>query len=85
MRCCGQIGGCLVKQEQAEAKTNVDKRIEFISSELFVLSLSLPLQRLISKENSGKVEAQIKVFNEQMEQTKMEVSVPSLSLCYRRD
>ena len=35
------IGPVLVKQDQAEAKANVEKRLEFITSEMCVLSCSL--------------------------------------------
>lgn len=38
MRFLLQIGGCLIQQDQIEAKANVDKRIDFISSELYVCS-----------------------------------------------
>ncbi len=36
------IGPVLVKQDQVEAKTNVDKRIEFIKGEMYVLHNHLP-------------------------------------------
>lgn len=35
--CISQIGGCLIQQDQAEAKANVDKRLDFITSELSVV------------------------------------------------
>ena len=33
-----QIGPVLVKQDQSEAKSNVDTRLEFITGEMFVIS-----------------------------------------------
>lgn len=37
------IGPVLVKQDQVEAKTNVDKRIEFIKGEMYVRAASFQL------------------------------------------
>jgi len=42
------IGPCLVKQEEGEAKANVDKRLEFISAEINRIETTL-------KELSGRV------------------------------
>jgi prefoldin beta subunit len=36
------IGPALVPQDQNEAKSNVEKRLEFIRSEMYVLSILLP-------------------------------------------
>ena len=66
------IGPVLVKQDQAEAKSNVNTRLEFISSEMsgFPISTHLGLTKLLC---SRRVEGQIKDIEEKQEKKKAEV------------
>ena len=51
------IGPVLVKQDQTEAKTNVDKRLEFIRSEMyddFVFLCMFSLYKLCCSQKTGR-------------------------------
>merc|ERR1739843_49085 len=59
------VGGCLVKQDPTEAKSNVDKRIEFINSEL--KKVDAKLKSLEEKTEAKKMEC-VKLQGEIQEQ-----------------
>ena len=68
----------LVKQDQAEAKSNVDKRLGFIKSEMYVAtaeSMGKPVSHIIldTNVNSQRVENQIKDITEKSEKRRAEV------------
>ena len=72
------IGPVLVKQDQAEAKSNVDKRLGFIKSEMYVTtaeSMGKPVSHIIldTNVNSQRVENQIKDITEKSEKRRAEV------------
>jgi len=62
-----QMGPVLVKQDQVEAKANVDKRLEFIAGEMCVTAL---IDQLIV---SKRVEAKLKDLTERLDATRMEL------------
>jgi len=71
------IGPVLVKQDQAEAKSNVNTRLDFIRSEMSGFpSISTNLELTISP-CSRRVEGQIKDIEERQEKKKAEVSFHS--------
>ena len=72
------IGPVLVKQDQAEAKSNVDKRLGFIKSEMCVTTAEImgkPVSHIIldTNVNSQRVENQIKDITEKSEKRRAEV------------
>ena len=74
------VGPVLVKQEQAEAKSNVDKRLEFIKGEMcvyykihFQRILLTTLRRIVI--SSKRVETQIKDLGEKADKKKSEVRI----------
>lgn len=79
------IGPVLVKQDQAEAKANVDKRLEFIKSEMYVtvLLLASACYSHRSAEYSLRVENQIKDITEKSEKRRAEVCWSYASPCIR--
>lgn len=67
------MGPVLMKQDQAEAKSNVETRLDFIRSEMLVfLRNSHPI--LKSSSLSKRVETQLKDIGEKQEKKKLEVS-----------
>ncbi len=69
----------LVKQDQAEAKQNVNTRLDFIRSEMCV---ARPLHILLhshSTRRSKRVENQLKELGEKAEKKKLEVRTRSAS------
>jgi len=67
------IGTVLVKQDQAEAKSNVNTRLEFIRSEMFGFSSDPIKSKLTNKPCSRRVEGQIKDIEQNQEKKKGEV------------
>jgi len=68
------IGTVLVKQDQAEAKSNVNTRLDFIRSEMFGFSSDPTKSELTNKPCSRRVEGQIKEIEQGQEKKKGEVS-----------
>jgi hypothetical protein len=68
------IGPVLVKQDQAEAKSNVNTRLDFIRSEMSGFSPNSTSSELINKPCSQRVEGQIKDVEQKQEKKKAEVS-----------
>lgn len=67
------MGPVLVKQDQAEAKSNVETRLDFIRSEMLVfLCNNHPILKSFSL--SKRVETQLKDIGEKQEKKKLEVS-----------
>ncbi|KZT68518.1 hypothetical protein DAEQUDRAFT_766325 [Daedalea quercina L-15889] len=75
------VGPVLVKQDQAEAKTTVDKRLEFIASDMCVswlpsdessLTVHAPSSR-VRPPNSKRIEGQIKDLEEKADKKKLEL------------
>lgn len=62
----------LVKQDKSEAVMNVDKRLEFINSEMYVLHYVLLLE-LRANPNSARIEKQISDIQGKQERKKMEI------------
>jgi len=68
------VGPVLVKQDQAEAKANVDKRLEFIRGETSVLGLPPnPLMTLTRSPHRKRIEAQLQDIEQRSEKKKLEV------------
>ncbi len=69
------IGPILVKQEQAEAKSNVETRLEFIRGDMYVRLLTRPaVDAHPLFDHSKRVEAQLKDLDEKSYKKKLEVS-----------
>lgn len=68
------IGPVLVKQDQAEAKSNVNTRLDFIRSEMSGFSPNSTSSELTNKPCSQRVEGQIKDVEQKQEKKKAEVS-----------
>ena len=71
------IGPVLVKQDQAEAKSNVNTRLDFIRSEMSGFSPNSTNSELTNKPCSQRVEGQIKDIEQKQEKKKTEVSFHS--------
>lgn len=78
------VGPVLLKQDQLEAKTNVDKRIEFIQSEMWVVGgvegqdsgrTTLTTKSWSSYFDRKRVEGQLKDINLRSEKKRLEVSI----------
>lgn len=69
------IGPVLVKQDQAEAKSNVNTRLDFIRSEMSGFSPNVTNSELKSQSSSQRVEGQIKDIEQKQEKKKGEVSL----------
>ena len=67
------IGPVLVKQDQREAKTNVNKRLELIQGEMCVAMRFTPYTRSQSVLFRKRVEAQIKEIGGKLDKKKAEV------------
>lgn len=75
-----QVGPVLLKQDQSEAKANVEKRLEFIAGEMYA-HLRLPIlpaepnRELTTKVcmNSVRVEKSLEELDAKMESKKMEL------------
>jgi prefoldin beta subunit len=74
------VGPVLVKQDQAEAKSNVDKRLEFIRGEMCAF---VDVMRCLCSFNqlsdSKRMEAQLQEIEQKSEKRKVEVSVSIVS------
>lgn len=68
------IGPVLVKQDQAEAKSNVNTRLDFIRSEMSGFLPDSTDSKLTNKPRSQRVESQIKDVEQKQEKKKAEVS-----------
>ncbi|SPO22858.1 related to YKE2 - Gim complex component [Ustilago trichophora] len=71
------IGPVLVKQDQGEAKTNVEKRIEFIKSE--IERVETQIKDLSEKSEKKKVEIVALQTKAQQEAAASTASVPAVS------
>jgi len=68
------VGPVLVKQDQAEAKSNVDKRLEFIRGEMWV-SQRMSRVDYAHLSDSKRIEGQLQEIEQKSEKKKMEVTV----------
>ena len=68
-----QIGPALIKQDQAEAKSNVDTRLSFIQAEMYVEVLLILIPLTDDPLNRKRVEGQLKDIQQRQEKKKAEV------------
>ena len=68
------VGPVLIKQDQAEAKGNVDKRLEFIRGEMCAFQWMSRVD-YAQLSDSKRIEAQLQEIEQKSEKKKMEVSV----------